>query len=117
MTGGLTKKRRSALGPCSLELGLVCGGFSAFSMEQFDDSHIQSRTHIDSHLWHNRRGTGAGRAKYYDGMSGHEMINLVRWFMILAAIVLAPLWALWVGCGWVADQLERKRWASSSTRS
>jgi len=46
-------------------------------------------------------------------MQNREMINLVRWLMILAAIVLAPLWALWVGCGWVADQRERKRWESS----
>jgi hypothetical protein len=40
------------------------------------------------------------------------MINLALWLMILAAIVLAPFYALWVGCGWIADQVERKRWAS-----
>jgi hypothetical protein len=40
------------------------------------------------------------------------MINLVRWLMILAAIALAPFWALWVGCGWIADQREHKLWAS-----
>jgi len=45
------------------------------------------------------------------------LLNLVRWLMILAAIVLAPLWLLWVGCGWIADQRERKRWASSPTPS
>lgn len=45
------------------------------------------------------------------------MINLVRWLMILAAIALAPLWALWVGCGWIADRMERKRWASRSIPS
>jgi cytochrome bd-type quinol oxidase subunit 1 len=40
------------------------------------------------------------------------IVNLVRRLMILAAIVLAPFYALWVGCGWIADQVERKRWAS-----
>jgi len=39
------------------------------------------------------------------------MVNVVRWMMILAAIMLSPLYALWVGCGWIADQIEHKRWA------
>jgi len=40
------------------------------------------------------------------------LVNIVRWLMILMAILLSPLYALWVGCGWIADQLEHKRWAS-----
>ncbi len=45
------------------------------------------------------------------------MVNIVRWLMILAAIMLSPLYALWVGCGWIADRMEERRWASSYTPS
>lgn len=50
------------------------------------------------------------------------MIHLVRWLMILTAIVLSPFYALWVGAGMAADAKERgtfdlfQRWADTTER-
>jgi phosphate/sulfate permease len=37
------------------------------------------------------------------------MVNVVRWLMILTAIVLSPLYGLWIAGGMLADARERKR--------
>ena len=37
------------------------------------------------------------------------MVTLVRYLMILVAILLSPFYALWVGGGWAADRLEKHR--------
>jgi hypothetical protein len=37
------------------------------------------------------------------------LVNIVRWLMILTAIVLSPFYALWVA-GWaICDARERRR--------
>jgi len=42
------------------------------------------------------------------------MVNVARWLMIVAAILLSPLYALWVGAGWIADRMEERRCSSYS---
>jgi hypothetical protein len=37
------------------------------------------------------------------------MVNFVRWLMIAIAIVLSPIYALWIAGGMIADARERKR--------
>ena len=37
------------------------------------------------------------------------MVTLVRWLMILAAIVAYPFYRLWIAGGMIADARERRR--------
>ncbi len=37
------------------------------------------------------------------------MVTVARWLMILAAIVLSPVYAAWVFGGWICDQQKRRR--------
>ncbi len=37
------------------------------------------------------------------------MVNVVRWMMIGVTIMVSPLYALLVGCGWIADRMEDRR--------
>jgi len=37
------------------------------------------------------------------------MVTLVRRLMILTAIVVSPLYGLWVAGGWLMDKRERRR--------
>jgi len=45
------------------------------------------------------------------------MVTIVRWLMILAAIMLSPFYALWVAGGAICDARERRRRSSSSSRA
>jgi len=37
------------------------------------------------------------------------MVNIVRWLIILIAIVLSPLYVLWIAAGAICDVQERRR--------
>ena len=36
-------------------------------------------------------------------------VRTVRYMMILAAIIAAPIYAGWVFCGWIADQRAQRK--------
>ena len=42
-------------------------------------------------------------------MTEPKPVTLVRWLMIMAAIVLSPLYGLWIAGGAICDARERKR--------
>lgn len=37
------------------------------------------------------------------------LVTLARWFLVLLAIVLSPLYGLWIGGGRIADRCEKRR--------
>jgi len=41
------------------------------------------------------------------------MVSVVKWLMILTAIVLSPLYGACVAGGWLADRMERRRYCSN----
>jgi len=44
------------------------------------------------------------------------MVTVVRWLMILTAIVVSPLYGAWVAGGWVMDRRDHRRHESPSEK-
>ncbi len=69
---------------------------------------IRTGLHMDG--VHQRRGRAdlVRRCSQRSLVMQMILVNIVRWLMIIAAIVLSPFYALWVGGGWICDRMDAK---------